>query len=136
VHELWNHGVFNGRKFSQEVMELEDETNLLVSDSGQIPGRPSDNRSPSNKDPPLGGPVERAENVKQGRLPSSARADDGHRFSTSNLEAHPPQNFEFTPVSEAKDLVEILGEEREWGLFPVGWAIYSRVGVRRPLTHA
>ena len=65
---------------------LEDEAHVVAPELGQTPfGEPVD---PPVRQPQLTGgrPVEPTEEVEERRLPTAARAHDGHRLAAGDLE--------------------------------------------------
>ncbi|VTR64070.1 hypothetical protein DESC_120162 [Desulfosarcina cetonica] len=71
-----HHGVFQGREFRQQVMELEDETNRAVTETGQLNIVELEHVLARIAELPAIGSIQRAEDVQQGGLADAGCAHD------------------------------------------------------------
>ena len=69
-----------------------------------------------------GGPIERAEQVQQGRLAAAAGAHDGHVFAAADVEAHVLQGMD---LAVGIELREVLGAEQAVAVAWVAVSCYS-----------
>jgi hypothetical protein len=120
VDELRDHRVLERREFAKEVVELKDETDQPVANSGQLSRRSAVQGSSPDEDPTAARTVEGAKEVQERGLPCPAGSDDCDRLTEADLEPYPLENAEFTPVPETKALMQILG--------PKGNLVFGRTG--------
>src|SRR5208337_2981801 len=84
--EGWHQDVLQGGALRQEVVGLEHETDLTVPHGGELLIVQGAQFLPVERDGAAGGPVERADDVEQGALARTGRANDGERFTLGEFE--------------------------------------------------
>lgn len=86
--------VFESGEFRQEVMELENEADVAVAESGELAGRVAGDIFAVVEDFAAVGGVERAEDVEKGAFAGTAGAGDGDHFTVGDDEVDAAQDAE------------------------------------------
>ena len=76
-------------------MELEDETDMPVSECSQLTVFHSEHVPAVYEHLALGGPVQCTDYLKQGGFTRTGLADDGYNLPLLHLQVHPLQHFQF-----------------------------------------
>jgi len=77
-------------------MELEDEAHRAVAKAGRSGAGEAGEVDAADRDRPGIGPIERAEQVQEGRLPRSRRADHGDDLTRRDVEIGAAQDLDLT----------------------------------------
>ena len=93
LDEGGHHGVFQGRKFGQEMVELKDEANAATPEIRQPPIRKLRQVNPGTTDAALRRPIQTAYQMQQRAFPGARRTYDSHHFLAGNPHLHTLQNL-------------------------------------------
>ena len=88
------HGVLEGVELGQQLVELKDEADVGVSETGEGLVAQRGEVGVFHDDRAAVGAVQRGENVEQCGLARAGRADDGDDLSSGQRYVHAPQDME------------------------------------------
>src|SRR5213594_2530354 len=90
------------------MVELEDEPDLTVAELRQRLIVHGEHIVPVEAHGAAGRPIQRSQNVQEGRLADAGRADDGHQLAALDLQAHALQHVDLALV-QLEGFVEVDG---------------------------
>ena len=88
------HGVLQGGELGQQVIELEDEADLLVTQVGAMPGAQAPGVLAGDADRALGRAVQQTQDVEQGGLPGAGGAHEREPLPGAELEVDAVQDLQ------------------------------------------